>query len=288
MNKKGTILILTLAFLALLSMNAIYFTYFARLRTKIWENQIAYYKAYYFAMTGIDVGKKLLSESKNNYLFLRKLLSNQHYIYTKDGTIKIKIYDMDSQININSLITKKGKSNTRMLTLYKNLLINLGLSTDLSDVLLDWIDPNGIPRVFGAGPEYYQQLTPPYVPSDGPILSTEQLYLLKGYTKKVLLGTKTRPGLLNFVTTDSDSKINVNTADPLILKSLGYSDDEVNRILSEREVTPLELGYLLNLDRNVTLAGQGIISTDSHFYKIVSTGYVGKAEKTVSFIVKTK
>jgi type II secretory pathway component PulK len=288
MNKKGTILIVTLAFLALLSMNAVYFTYFTRARTKVWENQIKYYKAYYLAITGVDIGKKLLSASQNNYLLLRAILYNQHYIYTKHGTIKIRIYDMDSKINLNSLINNKGKSNTKMITLYKNLLINLGLSTDLCDVLLDWIDPNGIPRVFGAGPEYYQQLNPPYVPADGQIPSVHQLYLLKGYTQNVLLGTKTRPGLLNFVTTHSDSKININTADPLILQSLGYSVDEINQILSERMAAPININYLITLNSGVTVAWQGIITTDSNYYKIVSTGYVGRAKKTVSFIINTK
>lgn len=290
MNKKGTILLLTLAFLALLSLNAVYFTWFVKTRINLWENQISYYKAYYLAMAGIDIGREILSSGQKSPIHLNNILSKEIDINTEEGTIKLNISDMDAKININSLIDKDGKTNTKMIILYKNLLANLGVSPDLSDVLLDWVDSSSgdFPRVFGAKKDYYQQLSPPYVPSNGPLLSTNQMYLMKGYTKDILEGSASTPGLLNFVTIVSDSKINVNTADPLILQSLGYSDDDVNQIVSERQTVPVDTGFLLNMDKNVTLLCQDIITTKSNYFQITSTAKIGNINKTVSAVVKNK
>ncbi len=69
------------------------------------------------------------------------------------------------------------------------LLMKLpGMTDDIADAILDWLDPDDEPREFGAEKDYYSGMTPPYAPKNGPLDSVEELLLVRGVTPELLFG----------------------------------------------------------------------------------------------------
>ena len=71
----------------------------------------------------------------------------------------------------------------------EELLMKLpGMTIDVADAILDWIDEDDEPREYGAEIEYYSSLDPPYSPRNGSIESIEELLLVRGVTPDLLFG----------------------------------------------------------------------------------------------------
>jgi hypothetical protein len=63
-----------------------------------------------------------------------------------------------------------------------------GMSVEIADAILDWTDVDPVPREFGAEADYYQSLPNAYTPRDGIPESLEELLLVRGVTRHLLLG----------------------------------------------------------------------------------------------------
>jgi hypothetical protein len=69
----------------------------------------------------------------------------------------------------------------------RDLLMALpGMTEDIADAILDWIDEDDEPREFGAEVEYYSALG--YGPKNGPLDTIEELLLVRGITPDLLFG----------------------------------------------------------------------------------------------------
>jgi hypothetical protein len=69
------------------------------------------------------------------------------------------------------------------------LLALPGMTEDVADAILDWLDEDDEPRPYGAEfDDYYSTLPSPYKPANGPINSVEQLLLVRGVTPQMLYG----------------------------------------------------------------------------------------------------
>ncbi len=74
-------------------------------------------------------------------------------------------------------------------TAARNILLALpGMTADVADAILDWLDSDDTPREYGAESEYYTMLQPPYKPANRSIESVEQLLLVRGVTPQLLYG----------------------------------------------------------------------------------------------------
>src|SRR5690606_13432288 len=63
----------------------------------------------------------------------------------------------------------------------RQLLMALpGMTEDIADAILDWIDEDDEPREYGAEIDYYAALG--YAPANGPLTTIEQLLLVRGVT----------------------------------------------------------------------------------------------------------
>lgn len=158
-----------------------------------------------------------------------------------DGTVSIKIVDLERKANINTATTVE----------LQQALTVMGVDADdisvVSDSIQDWIDSDDAPRLAGAESDYYQSLTPPYYAKNAPIDDLSELLLVKGVTpemywgsnatnhplsnfqqKQQQLGVGTSPdeepdypfGLVNIFTPISMGRININTADTNVLQML--------------------------------------------------------------------
>ena len=84
-------------------------------------------------------------------------------------------------------------------SLGRTLLMGLpGMTEDVADAILDWMDDDDEPRDYGAELEYYSSLNPPYAPRNGPLQTVEELLLVRGVTPQLLFGLDTnRNGLID-------------------------------------------------------------------------------------------
>ena len=63
-----------------------------------------------------------------------------------------------------------------------------GMTLEIADAILDWMDADDIPREFGAEVDYYSALSTPYLPRNGPLATLEELLMVRGVTMDLLFG----------------------------------------------------------------------------------------------------
>jgi len=131
----------------------------------------------------------------------------------------------------------------------------------VSDSILDWIDPDDLPRVAGAESDYYQGLPVPYYAKNAPIDDTTELLLVRGiwdhpeiywggsasnhppavFQHKLGLGhtpgqTPDYPfGLKDIFTATSSGRVNMNTADANVVAVLTGDPSSADAIIKARE-----------------------------------------------------
>ncbi|HEX5398373.1 MAG TPA: hypothetical protein VFY06_04920, partial [Verrucomicrobiae bacterium] len=157
-----------------------------------------------------------------------------------DGTVSLKITDLERYANINSANTLELQ---QALTL---MGVDAGDISVISDSIQDWVQPGDLPRIAGAKDDYYQGLNPPYNCKSAPMDDISELLLVKGIwdhpeifwggaatnhpgaSFQHRLGIGTSPaetpsypfGLVDLFTPFSSGRININTADRNVLQML--------------------------------------------------------------------
>ncbi len=63
-----------------------------------------------------------------------------------------------------------------------------GMTEEIADCILDFLDEDDEARPYGAESEYYSQLPSPYAAVNGPLHSVDELLLVKGVTPLLLFG----------------------------------------------------------------------------------------------------
>lgn len=169
------------------------------------------------------------------------------------GSLRLEITDLTGRLQINSLVRKKndgkqmGDSDAVTTeTEARSVLLRLLLSGSMPiegesqarqivDAIVDWIDEDDRESDYGAEKSYYRSLDVPYECRNGPIQYIEELLLVRGVTPGLLFGSAKNKGLADYLTVfGNDGKININTAPPLIIKSLDQQiDDELVARLDE-------------------------------------------------------
>lgn len=109
--------------------------------------------------------------------------------------IRYGLEDESARLNINALIElDKLQSGAG-----RDLLMGLpGMTEDVADAILDWMDSDDEAREFGCESDYYQGINPPYYAKNGPLDTVEELLLVRGVTPQLLFGTDmNRNGMLD-------------------------------------------------------------------------------------------
>ncbi|MCS7468174.1 general secretion pathway protein GspK [Stieleria sp. ICT_E10.1] len=100
------------------------------------------------------------------------------------------------------------------------LLALPGMTEEIADSIMDWLDADDEVRPYGAELEYYSGLPTPYEPTNGPISSVEELLLVSGMTPTLLFGADTnRNGVLD---PDEQQRFNVTVDTPGALGLAAY------------------------------------------------------------------
>ena len=101
--------------------------------------------------------------------------------------IRFGLEDESAKINLNALVTLDEQNPSQNIG--RQVLMGLpGMTENIADAILDWIDMDDEPREYGAESDYYNGLSPPYSPKNGPLESIEELLLVEGMTPQLLFG----------------------------------------------------------------------------------------------------
>jgi len=102
-------------------------------------------------------------------------------------------------------------------------------ATDIADSIVDWRDVDDEPLTNGAEETYYQGLDPAYDCKNASFDILEELFLVKGMTKDVF------DKVQDHLTIYGTGKVNINTASPVVLQSLGMDEGLVQKIMDFRK-----------------------------------------------------
>lgn len=99
--------------------------------------------------------------------------------------IRYGLEDESTRLNLNTLLV----ADTAQENGGRQLLMALpGMTEEIADAILDWVDTDDEPREFGAELDYYSGQEPPYAPKNGPLETVEELLLVRGVTPALLFG----------------------------------------------------------------------------------------------------
>jgi len=182
------------------------------------------------------------------------------------------------------------------------LLEQIGLERQARDVVVDslqdWRDPNEEHRLNGAESEdTYLKLPVPYRSKNGNLDSLSELIQIKGVTAKLLDGEDGRPGLGSLVTVKTPGQINVNTARKEVLRSLNFSDAELNEVEQSRynfELSNTELLFDLFknyekeairlMEAQCTLPAYEMVLKSSHTFNLLDARGVISVTERAAYI----
>ena len=195
------------------------------------------------------------------------------------GAIKVSIEDAQGRFNLNNLVQNNVMSKPDF-DVFERLLLILGLDPLLANALLDWIDPDGnVTSPGGAEDVDYLALKTPYRAANQPLISVDELRLVRGFD------AKTVQILLPYVTVlppGTHTSINVNTASPVLLQALTGMDPAIaKRIDDARRDTPMRnLGdFTKQLPQGAPPLQAGLADVKTDFFLITLDTSIGRHQR---------
>ena len=190
-------------------------------------------------------------------------------LQAEGGSVSVSIEDLEGRFNLNSLY-QGGKYNADYGMVFRRLLAENGINTNVQDTLLDWIDSDSNTRSGGAEDDYYQNLTPGYRAANQAMQSARELLLIKGFTPERV----NKLGAL-VVALPQPTRININTAPAEVLASLfeGMSIDDAKQIVEYRAKHPFQqVGELKNaVPGTYPMPKESLLTTASEYFLVRST-----------------
>lgn len=251
-NEKGVVLILTLAIVLILAVLVMEFRYLATIELQSAAGFGEEMKAAYLAKAGISYGINMLRHDNNEFDYLSeewaKTLEKPFSFSLGEGTVEISIVDEDSKLLFDEKMKEETGEERRMQA--DRLFEYLKVDTTMNSIK-DKI----------------------------PFLTSAELLLATG------------PEMNDYGTVMSSGLININTAKEAILKSLeiyASLDGLADKVLGYRESNPFKTAAEVQsgLGDNYYKPIQGLITTESRFFSIVSKAVLEGNKKTVRAVVE--
>jgi general secretion pathway protein K len=244
----------------------------------------------------------------------------EYQLATPEGDVlALSIRDMGSRLNLNAFVPHTDSDEESeadpeavefLVDFFDKVIDEIPLppgekfydSRELAHALIDYVDSNEDSALGGFEEDWYQEQNPPYWPANGPLLSVEELSLIRGFDSNLVKALRPYVTVHPFV---DPSGINLNTAPPHVLAAVYYgssgdmrlaNEDLVRRILQLRED-----GNILCDDHGadpkrctslseVGLGEGGIyppasLPADSRIFSVVAGVTVGEIRRRVEAIV---
>jgi len=145
------------------------------------------------------------------------------------GALEGYLEDAQGRFDLNSLIDPvAGTKDEAAFQQFQRLLTALTLDPKLADAVLDWLDPDQVPELQGAEDDRYTSRVPPYRAANFWFTSTTELLAVEGFDLEQFNLLAPHVTALPPSPTGEPHLININTATPAVLRSLGENLSEVD------------------------------------------------------------
>ncbi len=250
-RQDGSVLIVVLWAIMLLSLFVVSFAFDAHMEAKITSYYRKRMKAEHLARSGVVLSEMVLlqtslmdkSADKEDLVGLNR--EARHLVDAQSVTLTRTLGDGDITINI---VTEMARRNVNLLKTEEEWarVLEVGdipeeMWQELIDSVLDWVDPDNDPLMYGGETEdYYTMLDPPYRAKNGDLDTVDELLLVKGFNRAVLYGGVIESeygeeyhmsGIADLLTTFGGKKVNVNAALPRVLLTLPSVGDDIDLIV---------------------------------------------------------
>jgi len=196
------------------------------------------------------------------------------------------IADEQGKFNLNNLVNAAGQKSDADFLVFQRLLASLGVSPELAQAVLDWIDADDeLSGNAGAEDAYYLGLPRPYRAANAPMAQVEELYRVRGFDAATI--AKLKP----YVTAlDRGTLVNVNTAPaPVLAAVLGdkVGADQVARLVARRKAQALrttsEVATIVGADVGPALQ---MLDVKSGFYSVLVQVNQDDVQLSIEALVK--
>ena len=189
----------------------------------------------------------------------------------ENGSIEGRIVDAQSLLNVNNL-GGTGATGDVARRYFERLFARLGLPNATLDAIADWIDADGVPRPNGAEDAWYLKQPVPMLAANAPIAREAELALVRGISAE----TATRlSGYVAALPVDSGSgttKLNVNTAPPVVLASAlnGLDAGALPALVADRARRPFASisDFRSRLPQGASIDNETLITVSSDYFLV--------------------
>lgn len=258
-SKNGSILIITLWTLSLLTIFTVSLGYNIACQLRLADHLQDRLKMYYLAKAGIEraiielevdetPGYDSLNETwANNEEFFKEVPLGDGYI-TVSYQLEERVSESQSvkeseEITMFGIMDESSKININKVPaeILRVLLERIGEverdeAIDIANAIIDWRDVDIITSPSGAEDKYYKDLELPYECKNGEFQVVEELLLVKGMSPEIFSKIK------DIITIYGEGKVNINTVSSTTLYRLGLGEDLASRIIEFRQGSDSETG----------------------------------------------
>ncbi len=287
-NEKGFVLVTILLVIAILFPLVLAFTSRVQVNLLQAENFRNSVQAVRLSRSGIEGAIGVLKTDDPTYDTLKDVWAMDLPTFSvAEGRLEVKIKDEDGKIPINLLVQTNGTDvNKDVDQRLRKLISRLGGRPEVVDALIDWIDTDDmVTGAAGAEYDYYKPLG--YASKNGPIDSLDELSMVKGFDKELLIDKN----LLDYLTVaQTDGKVNVNTASSEVLFALlgtqtttlaqPLNDSDIEELVRHRDEHEFKNIQDVNEVVKISTAQAGniasLIKVNSAFFTVSSKCTLGR------------
>ena len=190
----------------------------------------------------------------------------------EQGAVAGEITDLQGLFNLNNLV-QGNQPDTLSISRFERLLKVLDINTQLTPVIVDWIDKDSIAASGGAEDSYYTTLQPNYRTGNQPFADLSELRLLRGITAEIYAKLKPYVTVLPTATA-----ININTAPATVLNMLSNNNQlDIDAVIDYRQqqaFTSVQSLEQFTLDKEQPLAIEGL-GVNSDYFSLLTQVSIG-------------
>ena len=260
MRKKGSILIVAMFVMVVLSVVAASFAYRANLRCRCDKDYQIRTKLKAHAASAVAVAMGRLLENNNDFDHRAEPWCTHAPLASEDWIAEwyAEMDESPAFVTNYQVVDEEGKLNIAFAS--SDALEKLGISIAQTNSLFDWIDSDDVAQADGAESDYYLALPDPYLCKNTQVEVLSELLLIRHYKtgdywgedvnhnrnldQNENDGLATYPcdnadgqlhlGAVDVLTCCGDGQININTAPECVLRTLLISEESVGQILAYR------------------------------------------------------
>lgn len=277
-DSTGSVLIITLLLLTLLTGLAVQFAYGVYIGTSALANWSDAQKASLTAKSGQAIFSSYIKEIQAlKYTYHNNVLIPVPHDFGGETILTVRIEDENAKFNVNSIIHDNGYENEKAMKSLTRIFEYLDVDPSLTLIIADWIDPDGEPRTGDSELDA----------KNAPLWDIGELRFIDG------IDDETFHAISPFLRVHGNNLININTAELPVLVSLHEDMTEMlaQKIIDYREITPFQdKTNIINISgfHSIGMAIQAEkITVKSSLFRVVAQAKVSDTVREIESIVDT-